>query len=228
MRRRIARIALPILIGCLTLGGGATAAVSAAGPHKPQPSPGARLADQQRVAIVAQAHARNARYLQDFAAQRRDPHSLPVIKIPSFAPLPLTMDQALSQATLVVHATVRAVTFQANPSGGLPLATATVDVLQTARGRAAPTITMLQLGGPVAEGSGGALAQLDTDPLLLPGDDVLLLLHPSPATPGLYRTVLGAGVNKITNGTVRAQEGNPFGAQITGRSVPELLAAMHG
>jgi hypothetical protein len=35
-------------------------------------------------------------------------------------------------------------------------------------------------------------------------------------------------VNKITNGTVRAQDGNPFGAQITGRSVPGLLAAMHG
>ena len=153
---------------------------------------------------------------------------MPVIEIPSLAPPPLTLTQALSQATLVVHAKVRAVTFQSNPSRGLPLATATVDVLQTAKGRSAPTITVLQLGGPVAEGSGGALAQLDTDPLLLPGDDVLLLLHPSPAAPGLYRTVIGAGVTEITHGTVRAQDGNPFGAQITGQTVPDLLALMHG
>ena len=228
MRRRIARIGLPILIGCLTAGAGATAAISAAGSHKPQPSPGAGLTSQQRAAIVAQAPARNVRYLHDFAVQHRDPHTLPVIEIPSFAPPPLTLTQALSQATLVVHAKVRTVIFQGNPGGGLPLATATVDVLQTAKGRPARTVTVLQLGGPVAEGSGGALAQLDTDPLLLPGDDVLLLLHPSPATPGLYRTVLGAGVNKITNGTVRAQDGNPFGARITGRTVPDLLAVMHG
>jgi hypothetical protein len=228
VRWRIARIGLPILIGCVTLGAAAAAAMSAAGPHKPQPRPGASLTGQQRAAIVAQAHARNARYLRDFAAQRRDPHSLPVIEIPSFAPPPLTLTQALSQATLVVHATVRAVAFRANPGGGLPLATATVGVLQTAKGLSAPTVTVLQLGGPVAEGSGGALAQLDTDPLLLPGDDVLLLLRPSPAAPGLYRTVIGAGVNEITNGTVRAQDGNPFGARITGRTVPDLLAAMHG
>jgi hypothetical protein len=222
------RIGLPILIGCITLGAGATAAMSAAGPHKPQPGPAASLTDQQRAAIVAQAHARNAWDLRDFVTQRRDPHTLPVIEVQSFAPPPPTMEQALSQATLVVHAKVRAVTFQSDPGGGLPLATATVDVLQTAKGRPAPTITVLQLGGPVAEGAGGALAQLDTDPLLLPGDDVILLLRPSPATPGLYRTVIGAGVDKITNGTVRAQDGNPFGAQITGRSVPDLLAVMHG
>lgn len=228
MHRTIARIGLPILIGCLAAGAGATAAMSTAGPHKPQPSPQASLTDQQLEAIVAQAHARNARYLHDFVAQRRNPHSLPVIEVQTYAPPPLTMMQALSQATLIVHAKVRTVTFQTSPGGGMPLATATVDVLQTAKGRSAPVVTVLQLGGPVAEGTGGALAQLDTDPLLLPGDDVLLLLQPSPAAPGLYRTVNGAGVNKITDGTVRAQDGNPFGAQITGRSVPGLLTAMHG
>jgi hypothetical protein len=228
MHRTIARIGLPILIGCLTVGAGAGAAMSAAGPHKPQPSPGASLTDRQLEAIVAQAHARNVRYLHEFVAQRRDPHTLPVIEVQTFAPAPLTMKQALSQATVVVHARVRTVTFQASPGGGMPLAAATVDVLQTAKGRPAPTVTVLQLGGPVAEGAGGALAQLDTDPLLLPGDDVLLLLQPSPAAAGVYRTVTGAGVNKITGGIVRAQDGNPFGAQITGRSVPGLLAAMHG
>lgn len=228
MRRWIARIGLPILIGCLTAGAGAAAVMSAAGPHKPRPSPAAGLTDQQLAAIVAQAHARNARYLHDFVAQRRDPRSLPVIEVPTYAPPPRTLKLALSQATLVVRATVRTVTFQTSPGGGLPLATATVDVLQTAKGRSAPVLTVLQLGGPVAEGTGGALAQLDTDPLLLPGDDVLLLLQPSLATPGLYRTVTGAGVNTITNGTVRAQHGNPFGAQITGRSVPDLLTAIRG
>lgn len=228
MRQWIARIGLPILLGCLTIGAAAASAMSTAGPHKPQPSPRAGLAGQQLAAIVAQAHARNARYLHDFVAQRRDPRSLPVIEVQTFAPAPLTLKQALSQATLVVHATVRTVTFQANPGGGMPLATATVDVLQVAKGRPAPVLTVLQLGGPVAEGTGGALAQLDTDPLLLPGDDVLLLLQPSPAAPGPYRTVYGAGVNKIISKTARAQDGNPFGAQITGRSVPDLLTAMHG
>ena len=228
MRRWIARIGLPVLLGCLTTGAAAAAAMSTSGPHKPQPSPGTGLAGQQLAAIVAQAHARNARYLHDFAARRRDPRSLPVIEVQTFAPAPPTLKQALSQATLVVHATVRTVTFQANPGGGMPLAAATVDVVQAAKGRPAPVLTVLQLGGPVAGGAGGALAQLGTDPLLLPGDDVLLLLRPSPAAPGLYRTVCGAGVNKISNGTVRAQDGNPFGAQITGRSVPGLLTAMRG
>jgi hypothetical protein len=89
MHRSITRIGLPILIGCLIVGAGATAAMSAAGPHKPQPHPESGLTDRQRAAIVAQTHARNARYLHDFVAQRRDPRSLPVIEVPTFAPPPL-------------------------------------------------------------------------------------------------------------------------------------------
>src|ERR1700737_3747502 len=141
------------------------AAAAATNTSKAGSNPEAGLSDQQRQAIHAAAHARNAKYLDEFVSSGRDPRSLPVIQVGSFGPAPpATLGAAVSSSDLVVRARVRKVTFANSPSGGMPLATATIDVIRTVKGPTAAVVQVRQLGGPVWQADGGALAQLDTDP----------------------------------------------------------------
>ena len=183
-------------------------------------NPEAGLSDSQRQALHDAAHARNSQFLHDFVAGGGDPRSLPVVLVESYGAPPLTLADALAESDAVVQGTVRGVTFADNPSGGMPLATATVDVTRKFKGAIGSVITVRQLGGPVAQGTGGALAEIDTDRLLLPGDEAILMLRIG--TSGNFNTLPGAGVNLIKNGRVEAEAANPFGLLFTGRTVDEV------
>ena len=215
------------VIAMLALGAMAGLGVSADSP-KVQPSdPLGGMTQTQVDAVVAAAHARNDQFLASFVASKQDPHKLPVVEVQDYAgPAASTRSGALALSDVVVQGTVVSVLFARNPSGGMPIATATLTVDAVVRGQAKSSITVEQLGGPVAQDVGGALAEDADDPLILPGDKVLLLLRQSPAT-GLYKPLLGVGVMFIQpDGTVVAEDANPFGSEITGRSLDQVLAML--
>ncbi|HEV2415528.1 MAG TPA: hypothetical protein VGX27_12020 [Candidatus Dormibacteraeota bacterium] len=188
---------------------------------KGAPDPEAGLSDSQRQAMHDAAHARNSRYLKEFVAAGRDPHSLPIVRVETYEAAPPNLGAALAAADAVVIGRVLNVTFADNPSGGMPIATATVEVTRKIRGTVGSTITIQQLGGPVATESGGALAEFDTDQLLLPGDEAILMLK---LKGGVFHPVPAAGVNLVRNGRVLAEASNPFRLLFTGHSVDEVAA----
>lgn len=208
-------VLIAVCCGALAAGLGASSALGSLSNQKVGVDPNKGLSTAQRQAIVDQAHARNNQFLQKFHG---DPHTLPVVEVSTYAAPPTSLSQADSASTLILIGRVQGVTFSSNPSGGMPRAISTIVVERVLKGT--PTsllITVSQLGGPVAQGQGGALAQFDTDKLLLGGDHVLVML--SIGAGGTYSPVPGAGVNEIdANGRIVPEDGNPFGYQIAGKS----------
>lgn len=183
---------------------------------------GQRQRYQQR--IMSQAHAANNAFLKEFEARHGDLHTLPVIEIDTYAAPPVTLSAAVQASTAIVVGTVSLVTFEVNPSRGMPLATATVHVEQVIKGMVAPILTVKQLGGPVAHGATGALAELNNDRLVLPHDHVLLMLNLDSSSL-FYHTVLGAGVNEIdTSGRLVPEDSNPFATAVRGIAVADFAA----
>ena len=204
----------------------ATGTVAAAGVVSGKihlPDPWARLSDAQKQAVVDQAHARNAKYLNDFEARRGDPRTLPIITIDAWQPPPPSFGPASAKATAVVRGIVREVHFTPQADGGIPQMTAMVEVLSVGRGSVAQTtIRVRQMGGPVAQGESGqgALVRLDGEELILPGDEVvLLLLQPEPKV-NEFQAVYGAGVYFVRNGILSGEAATRYG--FAGRTLPDV------
>ncbi len=183
-------------------------------------NPWASLTDERKQAVVDQTHRANIAYLQAFEARHGDPRSLPVIRISTWQGPPPSVGTAIKQASYLVHGSVGSVHFTPDPSGNLPMTTATVTVKDVGRGAmVASTVVVRQVGGPVAQPGGrGALVMLDTDELLMPGDDVLLLL--SPDGDGSLKPVSGAGVYFVRSGLVQGQAASRYG--LNGRPFAEI------
>lgn len=216
-----------VILTLLVVGGAlATSAVLAqsTGPGEKTPhNTEAGLSDSQRESIHAAAHAQNNAYLRGFVAQHQDPHTLPIIWVPSWAAPPATLKVAVQSAQMVVQGKVVKVDFASNPSGGMPIATARVQVARTVKGQAPSIVTVTQLGGPVAHGQGGALAELDTDELVLPGDQVVLLLA-QPTAGGFLRTVQGGGVYFVRNGTIAGKSSEFY--KVKGEPLDQFLSEL--
>lgn len=210
-----AAVATAALATTLALAGNATV-------DKPPPyNPFAGKTDAEVEATITATHARDDQFVRDFVAQHRDPRSLPVSWVTSYAPYPPSVDAAARAATLIVHGIVQTITFDPNPSGGLPYATSQIQVVGVVKGQASPVISVFQLGGPVAPGDGGRLAQLAMDPLVLPGDEVVLLLAKGSAGQ-LWRPVYGAGVYVVRNGIIEGEAAEHYGS---GKPMQDLLSA---
>lgn len=188
-------------------------AVTAAGGKSPAKSTGRSLTDQELQNVVDQTHAQNVRFLEQFEARGGDARTLQVIKISSWRTLPLSLGAAAAQAQVIVHGNVAAVHFIANPSGGMPQMTALVNVGQVGKGSlASPSIVVRQAGGPVSQPNGrGALVRLDGEELILPGDEVVLLLTRLDVPLPEYRAVYGAGIQFIRNGKMSGETAERYG-----------------
>jgi hypothetical protein len=187
--------------------------------------PWAGLTDAQKQKIVDAAHERNAAFLRDFVRRHGDPRTLPVIKVQSEGIPPATLHQAVAEAQVIVRGKVMNTGFAVNPSGGMPLATASVVTLEAVKGDVPATFQVRQLGGPVAQYAGGALLELDVDALLLQGDDVILLLRRGPD--GAFQTLPGDGVLFVVGDLVRAEDGSPVAAEVNGLKVADVLRLLH-
>lgn len=183
------------------------------------------LTDEERAALHARSWELNELYLKEFVAKGGDPRSLPVVELQAYTPPPVSLAEGVRSATTILRGKVGRVDFASNPDGGLPLATSTIEVDRVFLGDAAGTVEVLQLGGPMGQDEKGSLAQLDADPVLLAGDDVLLLLFAD--TKGRLRPVFWIGVNRVAeDGTIRPQEGNPFASEVAGKPVSDFVSAL--
>jgi hypothetical protein len=187
-------------------------------------NPWAGLTDAQKQKSVDATHERNAAFLRDFVRRNGDPRTLPVIKVQSEGIPPATLRQAVADAQVIVRGKVTRTSFAVDPSGGMPLATASVATLQVVQGNVPATFEVRQLGGPVAQYAGGALEELDVDAVLLPGDDVILLLRHGPD--GSLRTLPGDGVLYVAGDMVRAEDGSPISAEVNGLKVADVLRSL--
>jgi hypothetical protein len=214
-RTRLPRMRQGRVIGGLALAVCAALAISiaaAAASGKIPFNPWAALSDQQKQADVDKTHAENARYLDEFQAKHGDPRSLPVIKISTWAPASASVGAAAAEADLIVHGRVESVNFTSNPTGGMPEMDATVRITDVAKGSAGSTIVVKQSGGPVAQPGGkGALVELEYEHLILPGDEVVLIMRLSPGSTSTYRPIYGPGALIVKNGYFSGDTARRYG-----------------
>jgi hypothetical protein len=207
LRRRVP-IGLVIAV-CIAL---VVSMAAAAASGKVPFNPWAGLTDQQKQAEVDKAHAENTQYLQEFQARHGDVRSLPVIKISTWAPPSSSVGVATAQANAIVHGYVETVHFTANPTGGMPEMNATVRTTDVGKGSVGSTIVVRQSGGPVAQPGGkGALLELEYEHLILPGDEVVLLLNLVPGSNSEYRLIYGPGALLIENGHFAGEAARRYG-----------------
>jgi hypothetical protein len=169
-------------------------------------------------------------WLADFVSQGRDPRELPLVnlEVDHWGP-PMTLGRAQREARYVVHGRVSATTYVSDVRAlGHPYSIATVQVHRVVKGQISTrTIEVLQSGGPEWDPEGGKLWQIPGDPLLLPGDEVILLLIPAYSEEqrmlGRYQTVYQAGVYLITDQGVFASGSNALSGIVSGRTPDYVL-----
>jgi len=186
-------------------------------------NPDVGRSDAERAATVAQLKDRNAKWVEEFVSGGRDPRQLPIVQMDTWSAGASSLAEARSQSTAVVSGTVLSTTYKADPNN-LTESVATVRVNGIGRGAPPETIQVHQVGGPAWSPTGGELQELQGDPLLLPGQDVVLLLAPASTSSDSYTTVYGAGVYWITSSGLRAPEANSFASEINGLTVEAAFA----
>lgn len=215
---------LGIILAIATVGVISVVATAQTQGNKVPSNPWQGLSDQQKQAIVDDTHKRNVQYLEEFESRHGDPRSLPVININSWAPMSSSLAKSVSGAAVVVHGRVVAVHFKAQSSGGIPQAYAKVIVEDRWKGVSDATIVIEQPGGPVAQqGSRGALVQLENEPVILAGDEVVLFLSRSQLQPE-FRLVSGSPVLIVQNGRLVGESAKRYG--VVGREYSVLWRAL--
>ena len=136
-----------------------------------------------------------------------------MIKVSTWSPGSPSLGSAAIQASVIVHGFVQTVHFVGNPSGGMPQMTASIGVRDVGKGSVAgTTIVVRQSGGPVARpGNRGALVRLEDEELILPGDEVVLLLTRSQGPTPEYQPVYGAGVQFVRSGKFSGESAKRYG-----------------
>lgn len=175
-------------------------------------------------ALVAAGDARQQQYLREFIASGTDPRTLPREFVSGSSGEPDTLRGVIAISEVIVRAQVIRTEFVGQPLD-LPLTISTVRVSDVARGSAVGAeLKVVQRGGPVPQSNrqGGALAQLETDEILLTGDDVVLFLRAERRVGG-YMTVGAAGIYFIRDGVLVPEKHNKF-ARTVPRTWSDLAA----
>ncbi len=203
------------------------AAPDPADPKKVERNPDAGLTDQEREANIRAFKDRNAKWVADFSASKRDVRSLAQVDLQAFSTGATTIDEARSEGDALVEGVVTAVEYVA-PDGDLTESQATVRVLRRGKGQVPDEIRVIQVGGPAWSNKGGEFQQLEGDTLLLRGQRVILLLQATEVS-GEFRPVYGAGVYIVNNGTVGAPRSTAFieRDRVAGRSSDAVFALLN-
>ena len=189
--------------------------------------PVAGWSDEQKQALVDQTHRRELDFVEEFVKSKRDPRSLPKAPIESsYVLLPKSIEESVELTSLVVRGRVTRVTYEGFDDGRLPHSLAEVQTIATIKGRHVSSITVMQLGGPVPGGADGkgVLMYLDADELLLPGDEVILLLNEG--GDGTWSPQAATGIYSVRDGRIATQALNPFGADVVGSATDRLMGRL--
>jgi hypothetical protein len=147
-------------------------------------------------------------WLEGFKASGVDPATLRRTDMGGlYASGPKTIDEAVSSAVLIVKGLVTDVEFRADHP--MPQAFVSFEVKEVLKGQAGPTLNLVFGGGPLPAAHSGAykdaaLGQWDVEPLILPGDEVVLLLKPYSGNESGYAALAWSGVNRLEKGRVAA------------------------
>jgi hypothetical protein len=142
-----------------------------------------------------------------FKTRDVDLRSLPWVESGAFyAPGPSTIDEAVREAKAIVAGTATKVDFRA--SGFSTATSVQFRVDEVTAGTAESVIELVLGGGPVRNPRNGeaAMAYNAPAPLLLPGDEAILILNAHPRNPGALVPQAFTGINKLQNGVVRASK----------------------
>ena len=151
-----------------------------------------------------------------------DPRNLPMVAFTHLDGLPpQTLDEALQRADLVVTAHVTSTMFTVSESNlPFPLAVSMLTVDSTMKGRSSREIILYDQGGPVPD-QGGVIGIMSGNPVLLRGDEVLLLAQKRTDGDG-YWSVYPVGKYYLRGGIVYVPDGSPCD-WISGRSTTDVL-----
>lgn len=147
----------------------------------------------------------------------------------TYSPGVTSLSEAQEKGWLAVEGRVISTTYLVDRTTHTTTSVATLDVTGASPGsEVAGHIEVVQIGGPAWTEDGiGVLQQLEGDPLLLPGDHVILVLVPACAeehrAEGRYQTIFGAGIYHVTPDGVRAPDSNAFSSSVAGLNSSELL-----
>jgi hypothetical protein len=182
------------------------------------------------VAFALKLTETRSQWLADFVASGRDPRELPLenMEVDHWGP-PMTLARAQREARFVVQGRVLSTTYVSDArSLGFPRSIATIQIDRLVKGRiSSRMIEVLQPGGPEWDPQGGKLWQLAGDPLLFPGNEVILLLVPAYSEEqrraGRFQTLYEAGIYLITDQGVFASGRNALAGLVSGHSVDRVL-----
>jgi DNA-binding CsgD family transcriptional regulator len=207
------------------------------GPTNTPPTPAKLIStpdlrpDSVRMTEIAVGQQRNRDWSKRFIAAGCDPHTLSDSTFEVFNPGPTynSLDQAIAGADVIVRAHVDNTKFSLSgnidlPNGDvsvndLPNADVSLTVLESLKGDAPQTLVLAQGGGPVPQAYWGALEHPEGFPILLTGDDVILLAQrrpPNAGYPGGYVLLAYRGVYYVREGKVFATKDNPCASAIDG------------
>jgi hypothetical protein len=177
--------------------------------------------DSVRMTEIAVGQQRNRDWTNRFIAAGCDPHTLSDTTFEVFYPGPTYQnpDQAIAGADVIVRAHVDTTEFSLSGDEQIPNADVSLTVLESLKGDAPQTLVFLQGGGPVPQGYWGGLAHPEGLPILLAGDDVILLAQrrpPNAGYPGGYVLLPYRGVYYVREGKVYATKDNPCAPRIDG------------
>jgi hypothetical protein len=183
------------------------------------------LSDDQRQAQIQTVYDQQADFIRAFNASGQDPRSLHRELSQSYdagKAGPDSLSEALAAGETVVLATVRSLVFEPIPGQWLGHARVSLDVIRSLKGQAGPTLELIQSGSPAPTADGlGVLQELDSAPILMPGDRVLLVLVTTPS--GGRTPMAGAGIVYLEAGKARALDSSPLQGQLAELSESEVL-----
>lgn len=190
-------------------------------PRDPGPDPFLGLNDDAKKQAMQRASAaedtRQAAFVKSFASGNRDARSLRREKINVFNAMEAsTLVEAAALSPVIVRARVVRTDF--NFSTLVGGAHVTAKVLETLKGSTGDEVRIQQMGGPMLVGADEILAEAEMDPIMLPGDEVLLFLVADDAlkSTGELRVLSGPGQYRLVGGLVQATGVNPFASEVVG------------
>jgi hypothetical protein len=176
------------------------------------------------MAEINQLQQRQLDAVKRIVASGCDPRNFQMLAVSHYdGDFPRTIDDALAEADLVFRGHVTSTSFKVDPNIRLPVATSTLALDEMLKGTAVSEITLHQVGGPLPQ-DGGIIGHFQGEPVLLRGDEVLLIAEKRKDRDG-YSAVYPLGIYSIRNGAITVPDGSPCD-WLHGYSIDDALRIM--
>jgi hypothetical protein len=164
--------------------------------------------DARQQATIRQSKEAYAQWLEEFKNSGVNPVSLAWSELGGFyAPGPNSIDEAVREAKLIAKGMATRVEFRV--VGSSPQSVVTFRVDEVLAGQAEASIRLIFGGAPIPGPDTKNLADARigyyaVEPLLLPGEEAILLLRQHHIEPDAYSGLAWTGINRIQGGVVKA------------------------